>query len=43
LLNKHPTTKLKEVKPDAVWQNLVRKAMAQKGAVFPMMMMIMSL
>jgi hypothetical protein len=31
LLYKNVVTKSKDVKQDAIWQNLLRKAMAQKG------------
>jgi hypothetical protein len=34
--------KSKEVKPDTSWHNLLRKAMAQKRAVFLMMTMMMT-
>jgi hypothetical protein len=30
----------KKRKPDAIWQNVLRKAVAQKGAVLPMMMIM---
>jgi hypothetical protein len=41
LLCKKTVAKSKERKPDAIWQNLLRKSMAQKRAVLLMMMMMM--
>jgi hypothetical protein len=31
----------KKRKPDAIWKNVLRKAVAQKRAVLPMMIMMM--
>jgi hypothetical protein len=41
LCKKMIVAKLNKLKADEIRQNLLRKAVAQKGAVLPMMMMMM--